>query len=175
MKTECLDIERSENNNRLRFLHTLKKKQQAKIFMATMNMDEKRKIDKLIVADIDAAVQAYAEKRSEEREQLEKKLCAGVVVKAAIEARKQGEKMQEEAKARLKTLGIEIGYEGSVNFNNYGTTPNKEIVAFEQETDAGKKKIAGLKKTFALLLFAGNAEAEKLFERLVQELKKLGV
>ena len=143
-----------------------------------MNMEEKRKIDKLIVADIDTAIMCYEAKRAQEKTALEKKLLATPAIEAAVEMLKDAKRMEKQAAQRLTALGLkEGGYreEEEVEFDDYAEArQNAQIKAFERKTEAGKERIIGLKKSFALKLFAGNEEAQKLFELLAQELAKIG-
>lgn len=144
-----------------------------------MNMEEKRKIDKLIVADIDSAIVSYEARRDDERKFLEKKLLGDVLIKAAADALKRGVELQEQGEKQLRSLGLRVGYNGRLDFideddEDSNITAHKDIKAFEQATEAVKEHITQLKKTFALKLFAGNAEAQELFETLARELAKLG-
>ena len=147
--------------------------------MTKMNMDEKHKIDKLVVSDINAALENYEAKRVVERVAFEKKLFASPEIKAAVDAYKVAKQKEEQAEKTLNAMGLRVDYNGKVEFMLYGESEDgiarRELAAFEKATQEGKKRIEGLKKLFAIKLFADNAEAQAVFEALEKELAKLGV
>lgn len=135
-----------------------------------LNMDEKRKLEKVLLADIDAALAAYEASRRERREPLLEKATSKPSAKvAALAARfKVIEAEQQKIRSELHELGYSCSGHGGLSVG-YGATP-EPLRPFDAETAKVGKAFAALKRTYTLKLFAGGEEAQELFASLGREL-----
>lgn len=143
-----------------------------------LTMEEKRRLEKMIFADIEEAEHAYNNKRNSQRDLLGNKLVknAPASVKKLFAEYVAAEKKMKQADKALEALGYDIS-------SNYGTDTRilkiayhkapAELKAFDAQTMAGRERLTSLKRTYAVKLFGGGAEATKLFADLAKEIQKL--
>lgn len=138
-----------------------------------LNMEEKRRLEKLLLADIDRAEAAYIEVRKSKRKPLESDAVRRPPkdVRDLFEVNKRARADIERTEKSLAALGYCIsGYHGDRQLGiGYGVLP-KAIRAFDDETERTKSALQELKRTYTLKLFAGGEEAQGLFASLVKEL-----
>lgn len=142
-----------------------------------MNLQEKKKLDKIIIEDIDRGIDKFNSRRNAERSKLEKKLLTtGEVGKMAIKFRTLYTELKT-IENRLEKLGFDVSsYSGTVSVSNssYGSSEKPaEIREFNKETHEKRERIEALKKQFALRLYADNEEAKALFASLEAQIAKL--
>jgi hypothetical protein len=141
-----------------------------------LNMDEKRKLEKLLLADIDAAVALYNGKRASERGEAEEQLLKTPPRDAAafIARIKKAHRELEAAGEQLRKLGFTYStYRDGVTVGiGYNEKP-AALLAFDAESDDSRKRLAGLSRTYTLNLFAGGKEVQELFETLASEIKAI--
>ena len=101
-----------------------------------LNMEEKRKLEKLLIADIDSATSRYDAVTREERRALTARLqrTPSVEAKTLYERHQLARKQQEELKKKLKALGYDIDYYGALEVNVSGTLA-------KQLADSGALKV----------------------------------
>jgi hypothetical protein len=87
-----------------------------------LNMEEKRKLEKLLIADIDSATARYDVITNEERKALIERLqrAPSAEVKALYARRKLAVKQGEELEEKLDALGYDVTYHGELAVNTSG-------------------------------------------------------
>jgi len=139
-----------------------------------LNMEEKRKLEKLLLADIDSAVVRYNERAEERRKELIKQLESKppAEVKKLFEGYSLARKQQTEAEQKLDKLGYDIGYHGSLSVNTHGTlTP--ALAACDELARDSRQSLQDLKRSYVIKLFADHADTQSLFTGLARELEGL--
>lgn len=141
-----------------------------------LNMEEKRKLEKLLIEDIDIAKRSFADKASDQRSTLIKGLEAKPPkeVQALFSSYQDGQKAMDEAEEKLEAIGWNVpGYgEKRLAVKTYGNMP-KELAEFDAKVDVTKAEFASLTRTFTLKLFAPGVEAQTLFDDLASKVQKL--
>src|SRR5579871_5178351 len=103
-----------------------------------LNMEEKRKLEKLLIADIDTARAQFATNRSDERSQLEKEAISNppVEVQKLYDKWKEAERASDKAEHDLEALGYRPNsYSGKLaTYSASGCQP-KALRAFDAYTD----------------------------------------
>jgi hypothetical protein len=139
-----------------------------------LNMEEKRKLEKLLIADIDTATARYDAVTKEEREalieRLEQKPLAEA--KALYERRNLAVKQRQELEEKLKVLGYDVDYHGELTVKRSGTTV-KQLAEFDDRADEMRRSLATLKRNYVIKLFADHADTQSLFGSLAKDLEKL--
>ena len=140
-------------------------------------MEEKRKLEKLLLSDIDGAVAAYELKREKASDALEDAILAKPPKKAtALLARHIAmEKQAKEAVRELEELGFDTSWDSGrkvLGIKRYGIRP-EQMRDFDAETARVKKSLADAKRTYTMKLFAEGAEAQTLFASLAKELDSI--
>src|ERR1700733_13165899 len=81
-----------------------------------LNMEEKRKLEKLLIEDIDSATARYDTIRSEERKALIERLqrAPSAEAKTLFARRNLAVKQREELEEKLDALGYDVGYHGDL-------------------------------------------------------------
>lgn len=112
-----------------------------------LNMEEKRKLEKLLIADIDSSTVRYDAVTETERRALIEKLkrTPPAEAKALYERYKLAGKQQEEAEAKLNALGYNVNYNGELGVNTSGTTA-KPLAEFDDGADEMRRSLATLKR-----------------------------
>ena len=137
-------------------------------------MEEKRKLEKLLLDDINSAVARYDARAEERRNELTKRLTSNppAEVKKLFVRYSLARKQQAEAEAKLDKLGYDISYNGSLSVNTHGTrTP--ALTASDLRAKEGRQLLQDLKRNYVIKLFADHADTQSLFAGLAKELERL--
>ena len=144
--------------------------------MRKLNLEERRRMEKLLFADIEGKVQEYTSKQSKEKDVLIDKLNKNIptdIVKVFAEYQ-EAHNEADKKKEYLSEDGYDTNGYGDkerVEVSTYGTQP-KELEEFDQKTERTKKKLEALKREFTLKLYAGDsAEMNDLFDELMKRLE----
>ena len=139
-----------------------------------LNMEEKRKLEKLLIADIDTATERYATVTQAERDSLVEKLerVPSADAKALFERYKLATKQREEIENKLKAVGYHVGYHGDLSINSTGTM-TKQLAEFDDRADEMRRSLATLKRSYVIKLFADHADTQSLFGSLAKDLERL--
>lgn len=143
-----------------------------------LNMEEKRKIEKLIFADIEKAKNDYQNTRGKKRDAIIATLKANPSKEAVnlfneYTKAKETEKRTENA---LKKLGFHPyhGYQDKLHLevSTYGDIP-ETLKTFDRDEEKKCNKLDALKRNYTLKLYAGGEEAQEIFKELAKELENL--
>jgi hypothetical protein len=139
-----------------------------------LNMEEKRKLEKLLIADIDSATSRYDAVTSEERRALIARLqrTPSVEAKALYERHQLARKQQEELTKKLDVLGYDIGYHGDLTVNSSGTLA-KQLAEFDDRAGEMRHSLTALRRSYVIKLFADHADTQSLFDSLAKDLERL--
>jgi hypothetical protein len=139
-----------------------------------LNMEEKRKLEKLLIADIDSAEARYNAITNEERQALIDRLgrTPAAEVKALYERYKLALRQQEEVKKKLNTLGYFVRYDGELAINASGSV-TKQVAEFDDRANEMRHSLKTLKRTYVIKLFADHADTQTLFGSLAKDLERL--
>ena len=139
-----------------------------------LNMEEKRKLEKLLLSDIDTAVARYNEQAEGMRQNLIDKLTKNppAEVKKLFDGRTLARKQVEQLEAKLDTLGFDIDYQGSLQVNRNGTK-TAQLSAFDKLVTDMRAALQTLKRNYVIKLFADHADTQSLFASLAKDLEKL--
>lgn len=139
-----------------------------------LNMEEKRKLEKLLIADIDSATARYDAVTREEREALVERLekAPPANVRALYERYKLAVKQRDEAQAKLRPLGYNVDYHGELEVSTSGTM-TKQLAEFDDREDEMCRKLKTLKRSYVIKLFADHADTQSLFGSLAKDLERL--
>lgn len=136
---------------------------------------ERRKLEKLLIEDIETASREYEAAVNRERrsliEQLETKPPKEVqaIFKRYQDCREALEKVERE----LSAQGWKSSYGNTgLALHTYGTL-TKELAEFDANVNAKKATLASLRRTYTLRLFGRGVEAQDLFADLAKEVSKL--
>jgi hypothetical protein len=145
----------------------------------SLNMTEKRKLENLLIEDIDRAAKAYSDKMEDERDILIKKLNAQppADAKALLALYKKARKEADDAESKLAAAGWETTGHGddlTLQVEEYkGRVRPQALQVFDDAVTGNVQKIDQLRRTYIRKLFAGGAEAQDLFGTLAAEIAKL--
>ena len=141
-----------------------------------LNMEEKRKLEKMLMADIENAEQQYKTRSREKRDELIKTLEANppAEARALFSLYNKSQKALDDAEAKIEALGWRIsGYsEKSLSVREGAVTPTS-LAHFDEKAETDRKNLSTLKRNYTLHLFAEGAEAKTLFDALTKEIKAL--
>lgn len=139
-----------------------------------LNMEEKRKLEKLLIADIDSAVARYNAVTEEKRKALIDKLerTPSADAKKLYGRYQLACKQRDEAETSLNDIGYDVGYKGELTVNRSGTT-TKELTDFDARADEMRHSLATLKRSYVIKLFADHADTQSLFGALTKDLERL--
>jgi hypothetical protein len=139
-----------------------------------LNMEEKRKLEKLLIADIDSAVARYNAVTEEERHDLIDKLerTPPADVKALFERYKQALKQREKIENQLNAVGYDVDYKGELDVNTSGSK-TKQLTEFDDRAEEMRHSLTALKRTYVIRLFADHADTQSLFGSLAKDLERL--
>jgi hypothetical protein len=140
-----------------------------------LNMEEKRKLEKLLLLDIDTAVARYNEQAEGMRQNLIDKLTKNTPaeVKKLFESRALARKqVEQQLEAKLDTLGFDIDYHGALQVNRSGTKTG-QLSAFDELVTDMRAALQTLKRNYVIKLFADHADTQSLFASLARDLEKL--
>jgi hypothetical protein len=137
-----------------------------------LNMEEKRKLEKLLIGDIDSAIERFDAIANAERaalfERLERRPAAEI--KALCEKHRNARKQEQELQKKLRALGYDVSC-GDLRVLRYDGP--KEIAPFEARVQERKRTLAALKCSYVIKLFADNADTQGLFGSLAKDLERL--
>jgi hypothetical protein len=139
-----------------------------------LNMEEKRKLEKLLIADIDSATERYDAVTNEERRALVERLERTPIpeAKALYERHKLARKQQKELEKKLGALGYGIDYHGELEVSTSTAAP-KQLAEFDDRADEMQHSLATLKRNYVIKLFADHADTQSLFGSLAKDLERL--
>src|SRR5579863_4718714 len=97
-----------------------------------LNMEEKRKLEKLLLADIDSAVARYDAQAQDMRGNLIAKLTKNppADVKKLFDSHLLARKQVGQLESKLDALGFDIAYNGTLEVNTRGTM-TAQLKAFD--------------------------------------------
>jgi len=139
-----------------------------------LNMEEKRKLEKLLITDIDSATARYDAVTKEKRDALVEKLeqTPPSQIKALYERYKLARKQQKEAQEKLHSLGFHVDYQGELEVNTSNTL-TKQLAEFDGQANEMRRSLATLKRSYLIKLFADHADTQGLFGSLAKDLERL--
>jgi hypothetical protein len=146
-----------------------------------LNMEEKKKFEKIIHADIDRAVAEYRTMRSEKSSKMCEDHANDKRAQALLKEYNATLGVLEDLRKEFDKLYLEVkGDEsGSVRvevktYGYYGQSGKWPVAEkFFAETEKQTQAIQELKRTYTLKLFAGGEEVENLFADLQNTLKSI--
>ncbi len=140
-------------------------------------MEEKRKLEKLMFADIDGTSAIYRSARRTEREKVERECVAKAHpdIHALYDLFKSAKKEEGRIERELAKVGYRVScYRDEYTLEvAYGDPKPKPIRDHDAETARTEKALADLKRSYTLKLFAGGEEAKELFASLAHELASI--
>jgi hypothetical protein len=139
-----------------------------------LNMEEKRKLEKLLLSDIDSGVARYNGAAQEMRANLIEKLLKNppAEVKKLFESYTLAKKAQKDTETKLDKLGWDISYDGSLGMNTYGNI-NPQVGMFDEKVEKRRESLKSLKRSYVIKLFADHADTQSLFASLAKDLEGL--
>lgn len=139
-----------------------------------LNMEEKRKLEKLLLSDIDSAVARYDAQAQDMRSNLIDKLMKNppADVKKLFESFVLAKKQVGHLEAKLDALGFDIAYDGTLRVNTNGTR-TEQLKAFDELAKEMRESLQTLKRSYVIKLFADHADTQSLFESLARDLQRL--
>lgn len=139
-----------------------------------LNMEEKRKLEKLLLSDIDTTVARYNAQVEGMRQNLIDKLTKNppAEVKKLFDGRTLARKQVEQLEAKLDTLGFDIDYHGELQVNRNGIK-TAQLSAFDKLVTDMRTALQTLKRNYVIKLFADHADTQSLFASLAKDLEKL--
>lgn len=136
-----------------------------------LKFHEKRSLEKLMFADIDKVSADYKANRAEDRTALVARLTHQSSVQKLFQRYLAGRKEMADAEKALERIGYDIyGYSEPHHVIVKDSKKIPELAGFDFETNARTHKLAEMKRTYTLKLFAGGEEAKELFASLAKEL-----
>lgn len=144
--------------------------------MRTLNLEEKRRIEKLLFTDIEKRIEEYENERQTQKDVLIDKLENNLPqpIQKAFTEYKKAQKECKEKERYIEKLGYSINNwsdEDKVTVNTYNKEAPAELKEFYKETERTKMTLDKLKREFTLKLYAGDVdEVQKLFGELTKKL-----
>jgi hypothetical protein len=139
-----------------------------------LNMEEKRKLEKLLLSDIDSAVARYDALSSDMRGNLIDKLTKNppAEAKKLFDSYSLARKQVGQLESKLDALGFDIAYDGALRVNTHGTM-TAQLKAFEALASEMRESLQTLKRSYVIKLFADHADTQSLFASLARDLEHL--
>jgi hypothetical protein len=139
-----------------------------------LNMEEKRKLEKLLLSDIDSAVARYDAQAQDMRGNLINKLTKNppANVKKLFQSYELAQKQVGQLKSNLEAHGFDIAYDGTLRVNSSGTK-TEQLKAFDELAKEMRESLQTLKRSYVIKLFADHADTQSLFESLARDLQRL--
>lgn len=154
-----------------------------------MNIVEKKKIEKIIISDIDVYVKNYTSKRTEEFEVLKRKFEANIPAEAKalfkkfLDTTKQAKDIENE----LEVMGWDVSssygdYKLQLAYNYRSNVEDgmsnykynlKELDNHNNQTSSIISKMKGLARLYTLKIYSGAKEMGELLEGLKEDIEKL--
>lgn len=138
--------------------------------MSKINLQEKRRIENLIFSEVDYAISTYDDRRKEEYTRLKEKLIENPP-EMVLKAREAALKAEEE----IDKAGYEIERYGdrSLDIRENGQYQHKDLVKFNDETDAKRRLLEQLKKKHIIMIYADDDEVKTLFDKVGEDIQKV--
>ena len=138
-----------------------------------LNMEEKRKLERILLSDIDAAEKSFVSAHNGQRSELVERLTQSPAsdVRAAYEKYKLAREQLKVAERDLYSLGYRVDYSDRLTASSSGTLA-KPLVDFDEKISATRQSLAALKRRYIMRLFADNADTQSLFDSLALDLKE---
>ena len=139
-----------------------------------LNMEEKRKLEKLLLTDIDSAVGQYEKQTGAKRSELVEKLAKNppAEVKKLYEGHLLALRQKEQIDSKLYAAGYDIAYDGKLRVKTGGeVTP--QLKAFNDRAEQMLQSLKSLKRNYVIKLFADHADTQSLFASLASDLERL--
>jgi hypothetical protein len=139
-----------------------------------LNMEEKRKLEKLLLSDIDSAVARYDAQAQDMRGNLVDKLTKNppAEVKKLFDSYSVAQKQVKQLESKLDTLGFDITYDGALRVNTHGTM-TEQLKGFDALAKDMRESLQTLKRSYVIKLFADHADTQSLFESLARDLQRM--
>ena len=139
-----------------------------------LNMEEKRKLEKLLLSDIDSAVARHDAQAQDMRGNLIDKLAKNppAEVKKLFDSHSLARKQAKQLESKLDALGFDIAYDGALRVNTHGTM-TAQLKAFDALAKDMREALQTLKRSYVIKLFADHADTQSLFESLARDLQRL--
>jgi hypothetical protein len=139
-----------------------------------LNMEEKRKLERLLIADIDSASCRQDAVIRDEREALIGRLVRNPSAEVAklLERHKLATKQQAEAAEKLEQIGYSVGYNGILGLRSYSPLP-KHLDEFDKRAVEKRLSLSALRRSYIIKLFADHADTQGLFASLAKDLERL--
>jgi hypothetical protein len=139
-------------------------------------MEEKRRLEKIIFADIDRAQQQYRADRTQRRDKMKSDYLkhppkdAVLVFKEWKEAAAEKEEAQ---KMLVRLFGLDITTYPQLGLRVEEPSKIPGMESYDAETRKTESALTEMKRAYTLKLFAGGEEAQSLFASLADELKAI--
>lgn len=139
-----------------------------------LNVEEKRKLEKLLIADIDSTRARYDMVSSDERQALIDRIehSPAPEAKAIFERYNAALKQQEELTKKLHSLGYEVGFTDKLEVRTSGKT-TKQLAEFDDCADKVRDSLTAIKRTYLIRLYAAHAHPQSLFDSLAKDLERI--
>lgn len=141
-----------------------------------LTMEEKRKLEKLLLADLDRAIADYGSVRRQEHCRIEKEMIKSPprTVAALFASYKRARTAEKTAVQELEKVGFTVNcYRSEHTLDVRSCNPPKDLLRFNEETATRQHALNELKRTYTIKLFAGGAEAQELFTTLATEIASI--
>lgn len=141
-----------------------------------MNMEEKRKLEKVMFADIEKAIGQYTSKRSAEydelrRQYLDKPPKDALRLYSDFQAAREQMKSAETLLRQLFGIDIDSYPKEHLSLRDASKVPALE--SHGEQTRKVKAALEEMKRGYTLKLFAGGEEAQELFASLARDLEAI--
>jgi hypothetical protein len=161
-----------------------------------LNMDEKKKLEKVIYNDIDKAKAEYELAYNEKVKEVKAKAIRAEKVLKLVKEYDANQKEAHRVEKEINKMGFSVSYNENSHYDDddeededstekrvgkskvytssYGNREIKEVKDIDLKKDMVERKLDEMKRTYTLKLFAGGlTEAENVFAELAKELAKL--
>jgi len=136
-----------------------------------LNMEEKRKLEKIIFADIDKAKNDYRSKSQVKRSEIEGEIEKSPVAVGLLKKWNDLKAQQEVLDKNLKASGFSIRSWSGEKASIYVSDSSK--FSELRKSDNVDEKFENLKREYTLKLFASGEEAMEVFNALAKEIKAI--
>jgi hypothetical protein len=140
-----------------------------------LNLQEKRRIEKLVFDEIDQAVRKLTSNRSDSEDELKERLKKNppAAVKKLREEVISLEKQLEEKNTTLHKEGFELNYENNLTIRHYGEYVNKDILDFREESEKRRRALEDMRKEFIVKIYADSDEVKDIFGVVSERIQKV--
>jgi hypothetical protein len=161
-----------------------------------LNMDEKKKLERVIYNDIDRAKMEYQLAYNEKVKEVKAKAVRGEKVIKLVKEYDAHQREAHKIESEINKMGFSVSFNNNTRYDDddeededstekrvgksrvytssYGNREIKEVKDIDLKKDLVERKLDEMKRTYTLKLFAGGlTEAENVFAELAKELAKL--